>query len=133
MPSEDDARAHADEAQDAEPPRTRVLRLRRGTGRRELRGASIMTIRIRRRHGMRQEDARKRVETVAEELGRKLSADYHWESDDLVFRRAGATGRIRVDAEHVDIQVQLGLLLRPLEDGIRRDIESRLDRALEGP
>jgi putative polyhydroxyalkanoate system protein len=91
-----------------------------------------MSIRIRRRHGMTLEQARNRVEAVAEELKARLAVDCHWQANRLVFSRRGAAGAIRVDELEVEVNVELGLMLRGLERSIRSAIEQRLDQALAG-
>jgi putative polyhydroxyalkanoate system protein len=91
-----------------------------------------MSIHIKRCHGTAREDAKARVTQIAERLRSHLSARYRWEGDTLRFERSGAKGEIRIDDQDVEIRVELGLLLRPLEAGIRASIEEQLAEVLRG-
>lgn len=84
-------------------------------------------MRITRSHSLGLEEARARLDGLAEELGRDLSLTYKWRGDKLEFRGSGVDGRIGVTHSSVDIAVQLGLALLLFEERIRSAIESALD------
>lgn len=89
-----------------------------------------MSIHIKRRHGLGQDAAKQRMNQLADGLKKKLAAEFHWSGDSLLFSRKGANGQIHVTEQDIDIQVKLGMMLRPLEDGIRKKIEEELKQSL---
>lgn len=84
-------------------------------------------MRISRRHTLGIDEAKARLEDLAEELGRELSLTYRWRDGDLVFRGSGVDGTIGITHSSVNIAVQLGFALMFLETKIRSAIESALD------
>ena len=63
-------------------------------------------------------------------LAEKLSAEYQWEKDRLVFKRSGANGFVRIGNQELEIEVKLGMLLRPLKSTIEKTISDYLDERL---
>lgn len=84
-------------------------------------------MRISRRHGLGLDEAKSRLEGLADELGRELSLTYRWRGDDLQFEGSGVDGRIGVSHSRVDIVVQLGFALMFVESRIRSAVERALD------
>lgn len=85
-------------------------------------------IHIRKTHNMDRRAARARVEQLAKSLQGKLAADYHWEGDSLRFVRSGASGSIDVSrAGVVEVDVKLGLVLRPMKALIESTIHDGFD------
>lgn len=72
------------------------------------------------------------VKDLAQALERDLAATCEWHGDELRFQRTGASGRVKVADDRVKIEVQLGLLLRPMKDRIAAQINEKLDSLL-GP
>jgi len=89
-----------------------------------------MTIHITRKHGLGQAAAKERIDGIADGLRDKLAVKAHWEGDTLLFERRGASGRIRVDDGDIDIQVELGIMLRGLKGAIVDSINEQMDSAL---
>ncbi len=89
-----------------------------------------MSIEISREHSLDPEQIRTRVEQVAEGMKDKLSMDYHWQGDQLNFSRRGAEGHILVEARQIHLKLELGVMFRALEGGIREAVEKKLDQAL---
>jgi len=89
-------------------------------------------IHIRRPHTLGLSEARAQVERLRAALERDLGARSHWQGDALHFHRPGASGRIAVGADFVDLDLRLGLLLAPLKGGIAQAVHQRLD-AVIGP
>lgn len=87
-------------------------------------------ISIQRRHHMSRDAAKQQVETLAETLKDKLGAQYQWQDDTLNFSRKHASGHIRVSDEQVDIEVSLGLVLRPLKGSLEKLVTDYLDEHL---
>jgi putative polyhydroxyalkanoate system protein len=102
----------------------------RRSWRRELGVEKVASIEIRKRHGLGAQRARTLVEELAKELKHKLGGEYRWEGDILEFKRTGASGCIRVDEEEVEIQVRLGILLRPMKEPIEDAVHRYLRKAL---
>ncbi len=63
-------------------------------------------------------------------LAEKLSAEYQWEKDRLVFKRSGANGFVRIGNQEVEVEVKLGMLLRPLKGTIEKTISDYLEERL---
>jgi len=87
-------------------------------------------IQIRKRHGLDQARARVTAEKLAATLASEYRADYHWQDDELKFSSPGVEGELHVGEDEVEINVRLGMLLRPLRGKIENGILSRLDAIL---
>jgi putative polyhydroxyalkanoate system protein len=87
-------------------------------------------ISIQRRHHMSHDAVRQQIETLAQTLKDKLGAQYQWHGDTLKFSRKHASGHIRVSDDHVDVEVRLGLMLRPLKASLERMVTEYLDEHL---
>jgi putative polyhydroxyalkanoate system protein len=92
----------------------------------------MASISIRRPHQLSLSEAKGRVTQLAESLAKDLNARWCWQGDELRFDRTGAWGVVRVGSAQVDVEVKLGLLLRPLKETITARIHERLDSLL-GP
>jgi putative polyhydroxyalkanoate system protein len=88
-------------------------------------------ISIHRKHHMGLDEARTKVEKIAETLKEKLNSEYSWEDDTLHFKRSGANGSIAVTEDSIDLEIKLGLALRPLKGMIEKTIYENLDKALD--
>lgn len=86
----------------------------------------MSTIRVKRPHALGEEEALRRARDLVEQFGGKLNASIDWSGPDASFKGRGFTGSARVDGDSVSVDVELGLLLRPL----RGQIESKLEEAL---
>ena len=89
-------------------------------------------MRIFRSHTLGIDEARTRLDAVAEELGKDLSLAYQWRGNNLEFRGHGVDGKIGVTHCSIDIVVQLGFALFLFESRVRNAIESALDHHI-GP
>ena len=90
----------------------------------------MATIHITRAHQLDQETVRDKVQELANTLVEKLSAEYQWERDRLVFNRSGANGFIRIGNQELEVEVKLGMMLRPLKGTIEKTITEYLDQQL---
>ena len=70
--------------------------------------------------------AREGAQKLAERLKEKLDAKFHWDGDVLKFERTGASGKITVGDKDVRIEVDLGLMLRPMKSKVEEKIEQYL-------
>ncbi len=87
-------------------------------------------IQIRKRHGLDHAQARATAEILAANLASEYHADYHWQDDELKFSSPGIEGELHVGDDEVEVNVRLGMLLRPLRGKIESGIRSRLDAIL---
>lgn len=87
-------------------------------------------IHIERAHDLGLENARARVEKLAQSLGDELQVDCEWEGDTLVFKRFGASGTIGVSAAAIEVNVDLGMPLLLMQGLVEQRINEQLDAAL---
>ena len=90
----------------------------------------MAVIRISRNHGLPRADLRVQVESLADEIQQKLQARCRWDGDTAYFSRAGASGSIKLDDEHIAVEITLGLALSPLKARVERTVHERLDEML---
>ena len=88
-------------------------------------------MKIRREHTLGTEEAKRRVDQVAEELGGKLNLTSRWEGNDLRVDGRGVTGRIVVEADSVEVHVTVGLPMLMLREPIRVAIEESIDHYID--
>jgi putative polyhydroxyalkanoate system protein len=84
-------------------------------------------LKITREHCLGVEEARRRINQVAEELGGKLKLTSQWEGYHLRVHGKGVSGRILVFEDSVEVHVNLGLTMLMLREPIRTAIESSID------
>ncbi|MDH3533494.1 MAG: polyhydroxyalkanoic acid system family protein [Gammaproteobacteria bacterium] len=82
---------------------------------------------IRRDHRLGTEEAKRRVDKVAADLGSRFNLTSRWEGDNLRFTGSGTNGHIAVTDDSVEIRLRLGLTLMMLEGPIKLAIESSID------
>lgn len=90
----------------------------------------MSTIHIVKQHQLERNAIRNEVDKFADKLATELSADYSWEGDRLVFKRSGANGYLDIGDNELEINIKLGMLLRPLKSTIESKINGYLDKAL---
>jgi putative polyhydroxyalkanoate system protein len=88
-------------------------------------------LKIKRQHSLGVEEARQRVDRVADELGGKLGLTSEWEGDHLCVHGKGVSGRILVFEDSVEVHVHVGLTMMMLREPIRSAIESSIDHYIE--
>ena len=84
-------------------------------------------MKIKRQHSLGVEEARRRVNHVAEELGGKLKLTSEWEGEHLRVHGKGVSGRILVFEDSVEVHVHVGLTMLMLREPIRAAIEGSID------
>lgn len=84
-------------------------------------------MRIRRQHQLGIEEARRRVDRVAEELGGRLKLSGRWEGDHMRVSGRGVSGKILVSDSSIEIRVHLGLTMLVFRESIRSAIEESID------
>jgi len=88
-------------------------------------------ISIHRKHQLGLQGARDQVEKIAEKLKEKLNSEYAWEGDTLKFKRTGASGTIDVSDDSFDLEIKLGLALRPMKGMIEKTILDNLEQVMD--
>ena len=81
-------------------------------------------------HQLKRDEARTRIEEIAEDLKGKLNAEYAWKGDSLYFQRSGASGYIEVRDNAVECKIKLGMLLSPMKGNIQASIEEKMHKLL---
>ena len=84
-------------------------------------------IHIKRKHGRTGAEARALADKIAADLESEFDLEHWWQDDVLLFRRAGAAGRIAIADETVDVKIRLGLMLAPIKRKIEQAISESLD------
>ncbi len=87
-------------------------------------------MKIKRDHSLGLNEARKRVEAIAESLGSKYGLSSNWEGNALKITGSGVNGQIDVADQSIDVDVKLGFALMMLEGTIRTSIEEAMDKHL---
>lgn len=87
----------------------------------------MATISISKRHSLTRRKARDAAERVAQDLEQRFALAWSWEGDEVVFERAGVSGRMHVGAKVIRLDVKLGLLLSALKPAFEREIHAQLD------
>jgi len=84
-------------------------------------------MRIRRSHELGLEEAKSRIDHVAETLGNQYSLTSSWNGDHVLVRGSGVNGRIDVSPQHVEAKIRLGIPLMLFHHQIRSRIEEVMD------
>ena len=87
-------------------------------------------IRIKKRHGMAFDEAKRRIEDVAEDLSRRLGIGYRASGEDLKFAGKGVKGTISLDTEYVLLEAKLGMMLKLMRPSLEDVINRKLDEYL---
>lgn len=92
----------------------------------------MASIYIKHAHNLKRAEARARVDKIAEELKKRLSADGVWKGDSLHFRRSGASGCIDVEDECVACKIELGMMLSPMKGTIETYLKETMHKVFDG-
>ena len=90
----------------------------------------MTSICIKRQHQIGKDQARQKMEHVADTLKTKLDAECSWEGDRMSFKRSGATGSVDVGDDYLEFNIELSMLLAPLRGTIEKVIHEELDKSL---
>ena len=85
---------------------------------------------IKREHQISREEAREKLEQVADTLRDKLEAECSWDGDTMKFKRRGASGSVDIRDRELEFNVNLSLALTPLKGTIEKIIHEELDKSL---
>lgn len=93
--------------------------------------AGSNALKITRKHALGVEEAKRRIDKVADELGGKLNLTSRWDGDHLRVNGRGVSGRIAVEPDSVEVHVRLGLPMLMLREPIRVAIEESIDHYID--
>jgi putative polyhydroxyalkanoate system protein len=82
---------------------------------------------VRRQHDLGLDEAKVRVQGVAESLQHQYSLSSDWQGNRLQFHGTGVSGYIEVDHHHIEVRVRLSLALKMMESVIKSEIKRALD------
>ena len=85
---------------------------------------------VRREHALPLAEARWVLQGFARRLQRQYGGAVVWNGNTLHFRRLGASGRVKVGEDCVEVVVEIGPILRPVSSRIEREIRSGLEEHL---
>jgi putative polyhydroxyalkanoate system protein len=77
-------------------------------------------------HQFQEQEIPPLLEKLAARLEQKIQAQCKVEDKQLLFSRSGAKGKVLVDDAELVIEVQLGLMLKPMKSMIEQQIRDEL-------
>lgn len=78
-------------------------------------------------HKVSAEEAKKRLDTLSQELSEKYGLSSTWKSDTQAeVKRTGATGTINIEPSQVRVNLDLSFVLSPMKDTIEKKIKDEL-------
>lgn len=83
-------------------------------------------IHVQHRHALAPDQARAKVENIAEELAQRYGATCRWHGDSLHFQRSGLEGCLELAPQEVTVHARLGLMLRPMHKQLTAQVEALL-------
>lgn len=88
-------------------------------------------IEIHRRHGLGMAEAKAKVAVLEPKLEAKYRIVLSWKGEhDADIKGPGVKGAAHLDGENLRIEVELGMLLRPMAKKLQGAVESAIDEAL---
>ena len=84
-------------------------------------------IHIKRDHMLTREQAREKLEAIAQSLEDEFDLEHRWDGNILRFERSGAKGVIGIGKDSVEIKIKLGVSLLPIKGKIEKQILANLD------
>lgn len=87
-------------------------------------------MKIKRQHELGMDEARRRVDCIATEMGQQFGLRSEWKGDDLNVKGSGVNGQISIRDTNIEVNVTLGFSLMLMEGTIRSAIESAMDKHL---
>ncbi len=78
-------------------------------------------------HKVAADEARKRIDSLNQELGAQYGLSSRWLSDtEARFERTGATGTIRIEPHRIHVHLDLSLAMLPIKGAIEKRIKDEL-------
>ena len=79
-------------------------------------------------HGLEEDEARRRIEGLADRIADRLGGTWCWEGDEAVCEARGAKARVRYDSTSISLAVTLPRLMRPLRTRLEAKVEEYFER-----
>lgn len=79
-------------------------------------------------HTLDMDAAKASAEEIAQQISDKYGIRYEWVGPAILFKGAGAKGKLSVHRTHMEIDIELSLLLRPLKGKIEGAVERYMDQ-----
>lgn len=84
-------------------------------------------------HNLTAAEAKTRLEKMSSELSAKYGLTSTWLSDtEAKVERTGATGKIKIEANRVTVNLDLSFVMSPMKSTIETKIKEELKKNLEG-
>lgn len=83
---------------------------------------------MKREHDLTADEARKKIENLADKLADRLGGSWDWDGDTAVCESRGAKARVGYDEFNVWLDLTLPRMLKPLRRTIKAKVEAILDR-----
>lgn len=80
-------------------------------------------------HQLPLDQARAKVDEVAQRMREKFDTSSEWDNNTLRFFRSGVKGVIAVTEQSVDVHAELGMMLTPLKGVVEQEIRRKLSEA----
>lgn len=91
----------------------------------------MSNINISRKNPFSVDDAKQRVDKFSETMASNIGVKTQWAGDQLKFDGKGAKGAITVSENSIDVDIKLGMFLKPLSGKISSKVEEALDSAIQ--
>jgi len=85
-------------------------------------------IRARKSHNLSLEDAKKKAQTLADQLQKEFQVDSQWQGNTLNFTRSGVKGTLDVTEQEVILDISLGFMLKAFKGKIQAEIDNNLGK-----
>ena len=76
------------------------------------------------------EQARAAVDVLRAKLESKLGVKSHWEGINLRLERTGVKGKLTLEPNSADIELELGMMLAPMKAQVEEEVAKQLKRCL---
>ena len=81
-------------------------------------------------HQRTHNEAREAAEHFAEKLHAKLAVNYSWQGDTMQLERQGVRGALILAPGEVKVELQLNMMLTPMQGQIEAEIRRQLEKYL---
>lgn len=91
-----------------------------------------MTIKLTHKHSLPIDDAKGKIELFIHEIQQQLGLSWEWESDCVVSFNSksgltkGITGKLTLNANDVEVEIDLPMMLRPMKSMVEKQIKDKL-------
>jgi len=90
-------------------------------------------IHVVRSHSLGKEKAHQVALKIAERMKDKAQVNYRVQGDVIVIERSGVKGQLHIRETEVEVDIELGLMMRPMKGMIETKVTEYFDRYLASP